>query len=124
MALAGKMAAARFNTAEHAVFDYHVVCLAGDGCMQEGVAMEAVAFAGHQQLDNLILIYDANDVTLDAMADVTQSENAEAYFNSQNWDAVTIDTHNPARSTSPRIRSSSARGVPIPPALALMQIAP
>jgi len=36
--------------------------------MQEGVAMEAVAFEGHQKLDNLILIYDANDVTLDAMA--------------------------------------------------------
>jgi len=37
--------------------------------MQEGVAMEAVAFAGHQKLDNLILIYDSNAVTLDAMAE-------------------------------------------------------
>jgi len=35
MAVAGQMAAARFNTAEHPIFDYHVVCLAGDGCMQE-----------------------------------------------------------------------------------------
>jgi transketolase len=34
----------------HDFFDYHVVCLAGDGCMQEGVAMEAVAFAGQQKL--------------------------------------------------------------------------
>jgi transketolase len=75
MAVAGQMAAARFNTAEHAIFDYHVVCLAGDGCMQEGVGMESVEFAGHQKLDNLILIYDSNDVTLDAMADKTQSEN-------------------------------------------------
>ena len=48
MAVAAKMAAARFNTPEHTIFDHHVVCLAGDGCMQEGVAMEAVAFAGHQ----------------------------------------------------------------------------
>src|ERR1039458_6489465 len=48
------------NTPEHAIFDYHVVCLAGDGCMQEGVGMEAVAFAGHQKLDNLILLYDSN----------------------------------------------------------------
>lgn len=39
MAVAGKMAAARFNTPEHPIFDYRVVCLAGDGCMQEGVAM-------------------------------------------------------------------------------------
>ncbi len=92
-ALSGKRAAARFNTAEHTLFDHHVIALMGDGCLQEGVAKEAIAFAGHNALDNLILIYDSNDVTLDAMADVTQSENAEAYFQSQNWDAVTIDGH-------------------------------
>src|SRR3979411_152552 len=62
MAVAGKMAEARFNTPEHPIFDYHVLALAGDGCMQEGVAMESVAFAAHQGLDNLILIYDSNDV--------------------------------------------------------------
>jgi transketolase len=45
--------------AEHEVFDYRVVCLAGDGCLQEGVALEAVSFAGFQQLGNLILIYDS-----------------------------------------------------------------
>jgi transketolase len=93
MALAGQMAAARFNTPEHPIFDYHVVCLAGDGCMQEGVAMEAVAFAGHQKLDNLILIYDANDVTLDAMAVKTQSENAALRFKAIGWDVQTVDGH-------------------------------
>jgi len=93
MAVAGKMAAARFNTAEHTLFDYHVVALAGDGCMQEGVAMEAVAFAGHQKLDNLILIYDSNDVTLDAMASKTQSENAALRFKSIGWDVQTVDGH-------------------------------
>ncbi len=96
MALAGQMAAARFNTAEHPIFDYHVVCLAGDGCMQEGVAMEAVAFAGHQKLDNLILIYDANDVTLDAMAAKTQSESAALRFKSIGWDVQTVDGHDMA----------------------------
>jgi transketolase len=96
MAMAGQMAAARFNTAEHPIFDYHVVCLAGDGCMQEGVAMEAVAFAGHQKLDNLILIYDANDVTLDAMGVMTQSENAAARFKAIGWDVQTIDGHDMA----------------------------
>ena len=92
-AISGKRAAARFNTAEHVIFDHHVIALMGDGCLQEGVAKEAIAFAGHNGLDNLVLIYDSNDVTLDAMADVSQSENAEAYFKSQNWDAVTIDGH-------------------------------
>jgi transketolase len=90
MAMAGQMAAARFNTAEHTIFDYHVIVLAGDGCMQEGVAMEACAFAGHQGLDNLILIYDSNDVTLDAMAAKTQSENAAARFKAIGWDVQTL----------------------------------
>ena len=96
MAVAGQMAAARFNTTEHPIFDYHVVCIAGDGCMQEGVAMEAAAFAGHQKLDNLILIYDSNDVTLDAMAAKTQSENAALRFKAIGWDVQTIDGHDMA----------------------------
>src|SRR5687767_4678033 len=64
--------------------------------MQEGVAMEAVAFAGHQKLDNLILIYDSNDVTLDAMAATTQSENAALRFKAIGWDVQTIDGHDMA----------------------------
>ncbi len=96
MAVAGQMARARFNTAEHELFDYHVVCLAGDGCMQEGVGMEAVEFAGHQKLDNLILIYDSNDVTLDAMANKTQSENTAARFKAIEWDVQTVDGHDMA----------------------------
>ncbi len=92
-ALSGKMAAAKFNTADHQILDYHVIALAGDGCLQEGVANEAAAFAGHNGLDNLILIYDSNDVTLDAMAAVTQSEDTCARFRAMGWDAVTIDGH-------------------------------
>jgi transketolase len=79
-AISQKMAAARFNTAEHKIFDNHVICLAGDGCLQEGVAAEASAFAGHFGLDNLILLYDSNDVTLDAMASATQSEDTAARY--------------------------------------------
>ncbi|WP_404422591.1 transketolase [Nibricoccus sp. IMCC34717] len=90
LALSGKMAAARFNTPEHTLFDSHVIALAGDGCMQEGVALEAVSFAGHQGLDNLILIYDANDVTLDAMADKSQSDNVALRFKALNWDVQTL----------------------------------
>src|SRR5215510_10703966 len=86
MAVSAKMAEARFNTKEHAIFDHHIVCLAGDGCMQEGVAMEALEFAGHQQLDNLILIYDANAVTLDAMAIETQSDDVGKRFEAIGFD--------------------------------------
>ena len=92
-AVSAKMAAAKFNTSEHSIFDQHIIALHGDGCLQEGVAKEAIAFAGHNKLDNLILIYDSNDVTLDAMAERTQSEDAETYFASQGFDAVVINGH-------------------------------
>jgi transketolase len=94
LAMSGLMAAARFNAPGHEIFNHHVICLAGDGCMQEGVAMEACEFAGHQGLDNLILIYDSNDVTLDAMADKTQSENTALRFKAMNWDVQTVAAGN------------------------------
>ncbi len=92
-ALSGKMAAAKYNTADHKIFDHHVIALAGDGCFQEGVSREAVAFAAHNGLDNLILILDSNDVTLDAMAKVTQSEDTHKIYEAIGWDVVTIDGH-------------------------------
>ncbi|HEY1764203.1 MAG TPA: transketolase [Opitutaceae bacterium] len=127
MAVAGQMAAARFNEPNQTIFDYHVVCLAGDGCMQEGVAMEAVEFAGHQKLDNLILIYDSNDVTLDAMAYMTQSENTAARFKAIGWDVQTVDGYDmsaflkafnrakKAKSGKPQfiiVRTVIAKGIP------------
>ena len=89
-AVSQQMAMARFNTPGHTIIDTHVICLAGDGCLQEGIAMEAVSFAGHQKLDNLILIYDSNDVTLDAMANRTQSEDAAKKFEAMEWEVQTI----------------------------------
>ncbi|HET9418067.1 MAG TPA: transketolase [Chthoniobacterales bacterium] len=90
IAVAMKMAAARFNSDEHRIFDQHVICLAGDGCMQEGVASEASAFAGHFGLDNLILIYDSNAVTLDAPAKETQSEDTGKRFAAYGFDVQEI----------------------------------
>ncbi|MDG2123632.1 MAG: transketolase C-terminal domain-containing protein, partial [Verrucomicrobiales bacterium] len=73
--------------------DAHTVAIFGDGCMQEGVSAESASFAGHNQLDNLILIYDSNDVTLDAMADRTQSEDVGARYEAYGFDVVTLDGH-------------------------------
>ncbi len=91
IAVATKMAAGRFNTAEHRIFDQHIICLAGDGDMQEGVASEASAFAGHFGLDNLIIIYDSNAVTLDAAAKETQSEETGRRFQAYGFDVQEID---------------------------------
>jgi transketolase len=93
IAVAMKMSAARFNTSEHRIFDQHCICLAGDGCMQEGVGSEASAFAGHFGLDNLILIYDSNAVTLDAPATATQSEDTAMRFKAYGFDVQEVNGH-------------------------------
>ncbi len=92
-AISAKMCEGRFNTPTHTIFDHHVFVLAGDGCLQEGVAQEASALAGHLGLDNLILIYDANNVTLDAMGPVSQSEDTAARYAAYGWEVHHIDGH-------------------------------
>ncbi|CAM9174940.1 unnamed protein product [Pylaiella littoralis] len=93
MAAAAKMAAAQFNTDKHTIFSNHIVALCGDGCMQEGVGAEAAAFSAHEQLDNLIIMYDSNDVTLDKMAEFTMSEDTAMRYTAYGWDVVTVDGH-------------------------------
>src|SRR5437868_9958519 len=90
IAMAANMAAAHFNTSEHRIFDQHIFCLCGDGDLQEGVSAEASAFAAHNGLDNLILIYDDNAITLDAMARQTQSEDTGERFRAYGFDVQEI----------------------------------
>jgi transketolase len=111
-AVSAKMAAARFNTPEHPIFDQHIVVLAGDGCMQEGIAQEASAFAGHAQLDNLILIYDSNDVTLDAMAEASQNENTAKRYGALQWGVQTVDGHDIPAFLGAFERAKAAKGRP------------
>ena len=91
MSVATNMAAARFNTDEQRIFDQHVVCLCGDGDLQEGVASEACALAGLWGLDNLIFIYDSNAVTLDAPAKLTQCEDTGQRMKAYGFDVQEID---------------------------------
>ncbi|QQY11205.1 MAG: transketolase [Candidatus Xiphinematobacter sp.] len=93
-AISAKMAEARFNTCQHCIFDHHIIVLAGDGCLQEGVTQESSALAGHLGLDNLILIYDSNDVTLDSLASVTQSEDTETRYRALGWEVYRTNGHN------------------------------
>jgi transketolase len=88
-----KMAEAVYNTADHKIFDHHIFTLAGDGCFQEGVSAEAACFAAHEKLDNLIVLYDANAVTLDKMAEYTQSEDIIKRYEAYGWEVFDIDGH-------------------------------
>jgi len=92
-AVSAKMAEGRYNTDAHTIFDHHIFALAGDGCFQEGVSAEAAAFAAHEKLDNLIVLYDANEVTLDKMAEYTQSEDILKRYEAYGWEVYDIDGH-------------------------------
>jgi len=92
-AVSAKMAEARYNTDDHTIFNHHIFALAGDGCFQEGVSAEAAAFAAHEKLDNLIILYDANEVTLDKMAEYTQSEDILKRYEAYGWEVYDIDGH-------------------------------
>ncbi len=91
MALAGKMLAARFNRPEHEIFNSKVYCLAGDGCMMEGVSHEACSLAGSLCLDNLVVIYDYNDVVLDGNLREVSVEDTRKRFEAYNWEVKEID---------------------------------
>ncbi len=92
-AVSEKMAAAKYNTEDHTIFDHTIFALAGDGCFQEGVSAEAAAFAAHEKLDNLVILYDANEVTLDKMAEYTQSEDIIQRYEAYGWETYDIDGH-------------------------------
>jgi transketolase len=70
-----------------------VVVLAGDGCLMEGISYESCSFAGHLNLNNLILIYDSNRTTLDGYVEESFSENIQLRFKAQGWDVFEINGH-------------------------------
>jgi len=92
--LASKYSANVLNSQTAKVIDHKVYCLCGDGDLQEGISYEACALAGHQNLDNLILIYDSNNITIEGDTSVAWSEDVKLRFEAQGWKVYKIDGHN------------------------------
>jgi transketolase len=90
-ALGLKLLQARFNSPQFPLFNNKVYCLAGDGCIMEGVSAEAASLAGHLGLDNLIVIYDANKITLDGFLCESCSEDTKMRYLAYEWDVVELD---------------------------------
>ncbi|MBI5272507.1 MAG: transketolase [Chlamydiia bacterium] len=91
IALGLKLLAAKFNQEDYPLFTGKVFCIAGDGCIMEGVSSEASSFAGHQRLDNLVLIYDSNHVCLDGPLPECCSEDTKTRYKSYGWDVYDLD---------------------------------
>ncbi len=93
LALASKMMAARFNTEDHVLIDYRVYAIASDGDIMEGVTREAISLAGHWGLDNLIVIYDDNHITIDGKTELSISDDVAKLFEGCGWATRSIDGH-------------------------------
>lgn len=74
--------------------DYWIYCFAGDGCLMEGVSYEACSLAGTLGLQNLILLYDSNNISIDGQIPGWFGDNISERFNSQGWHVIEhIDGH-------------------------------
>ncbi len=95
LALASKMMGARVNRPDASLVDYRVFAIASDGDLMEGVSAEASSFAGHLGLDNLVVVYDDNKITIDGTTDITFSEDVGKRYESYGWFVQRVDGHDP-----------------------------
>lgn len=93
-AMASSYVGHKVNSETAELIDHNVYCLCGDGDLEEGISYEACSIAGHMRLDNLVLIYDSNRITIEGSTELSLSENMRDRFESQNWAVLEIDGHN------------------------------
>ncbi|WP_220094507.1 transketolase-like TK C-terminal-containing protein [Mycoplasmopsis gallinarum] len=96
MALSEKYLAQKYNRANYDLFDHYVYVLHGDGCLQEGVALEALQFAGTNKLDRLILIHDYNNIQMDSKAEEVNGIKLLNYFKAMNFATFDVEKDEPS----------------------------
>jgi transketolase len=92
-ALGVKILGERFNTEKHKLFDSKIYCLMGDGDIMEGISSEVSSLAGHLHLDNIVAIYDSNQVCLDGPLSECCSENTKERYEAYGWEVAEINGH-------------------------------
>lgn len=103
MAIAESVMEERFNTVGFEIINNKTYCFAGDGCLMEGVAMEACSLAGSLCLKNLILLYDSNQVTIDGNVNLANRENVAKKFSAMGWKVIYCPRGNSYRACSAAI---------------------
>lgn len=94
MAMAEKHLSTIYNQKNLKVIDNKIYAVVSDGDLMEGLSHESSSLAGHLKLDNLIVLYDSNDVTLDANADKTLDDNVQSRFEAYGWNYLKVDDGN------------------------------
>ena len=92
MAMAERMLAAEFGKK---VVDHHTYVLASDGDLMEGISQEAIALAGHQKLNKLIVLWDDNGISIDGPLTITDNVDQVARFKACGWRSERVDGHDP-----------------------------
>jgi transketolase len=90
MAIAQKYLAKYFNRDGFAIMDYSIYVIAGDGDLEEGVSAEASSLAGHLGLDNLIVIYDDNHITIDGDTNLAFTEDTAKRYKAYGWNVIEV----------------------------------
>ncbi|KAF2762228.1 hypothetical protein EJ05DRAFT_473146 [Pseudovirgaria hyperparasitica] len=91
LAMATKHLGARYNRPSYPVVNNTTFCILGDACLQEGVALEAIQLAGHWKLNNLVLIYDNNQITCDGTVDLCNTEDVNKKMEACGFDVIDIE---------------------------------
>ncbi len=94
MSIAEKMLEAKYNDKKNTLFNYNIYCLCGDGDLMEGISYEAAAIAGQYKLNNLIVLYDANKMTLDGPLDKDYNERIGQMYNALGWNVYVVKNGN------------------------------
>ncbi|MFP6066688.1 transketolase [Helicobacter pylori] len=81
------------NLLDKEAISHKVYCLCGDGDLQEGISYESASLAGHLRLDNLIVIYDSNQISIEGAINISFSEQVKMRFVAQNWEVLECDGH-------------------------------
>lgn len=92
-ALGLKILGEKFNTQKQQLFNSKVYCLCGDGCLMEGISHEACSLAGHLNLNNLVLIFDSNKITLDGPLAQSGSEDTAERFKAYGFDVFEMEAN-------------------------------
>jgi transketolase len=94
MALAERILAARFG---RSLVDHRTWCLAGDGCLMEGISQEAIELAGHLKLNKLTVLWDDNAISIDGPISIASSADHLKRFAAAGWAVKRVDGHDPAQ---------------------------